>query len=230
MKLSVIMTQREKNLGWLLLACQIVILPLLFGIINVLLPNPLSNTTLNFLLFLTEFLMAFFFFHRFLALSTRKAIRTPFRCLRYAVLGLILYYLLNYIVTILINLIYPEYFNANDANIYEMVQDNYILIYIGTVFLAPFTEEMLYRGLLFTPLQRKHRALAYIFSASVFSLIHIVGYIGSISPLHFLISFVQYLPAGLCFAWAYEKSDNIWAPILMHITNNQISISAMRYF
>jgi membrane protease YdiL (CAAX protease family) len=39
---------------------------------------------------------------------------------------------------------------------------------------------------------------------------------------------VQYLPAGLALAWAYEKADTIWAPILMHMTINQISITFMR--
>jgi len=39
---------------------------------------------------------------------------------------------------------------------------------------------------------------------------------------------VQYLPAGIAFAWAYEKSDTILTPILMHISINQIGIAALR--
>lgn len=228
MKLSTSLSPMERKLGWLLMAGQLIILPIVFSILNSLLAKPLSITVINFLLFLTEFLMAYFIFHRFLAISTRKALRKPFECLRYAVLGLLLYFLFNYLINLAIMKFCPNYFNANNTNVYTMAQDNYTLVYIGTVFLAPFTEELLYRGVLFCPLERKNRVLAYIVSASVFSLIHIVGYIGVISPINFLISFIQYLPAGICFAWAYEKSDNIWTPILMHITNNQISISIMR--
>ena len=39
---------------------------------------------------------------------------------------------------------------------------------------------------------------------------------------------LQYLPAGLCLAVAYEKSDSILCPILMHTVINAIGVYAMR--
>ena len=50
---------------------------------------------------------------------------------------------------------------------------------------------------------------------SVFSLVHFIGYEPDL--LTFAISFVLYLPAGLCLALAYERSGSILAPILMNM-------------
>ena len=46
--------------------------------------------------------------------------------------------------------------------------------------------------------------------------------------LELFLSFLQYVPAGLCLAWSYEKADSIWAPILIHIAVNQMGNLAMR--
>jgi len=90
------------------------------------------------------------------------------------------------------------------------------------------TEETLYRGLLFQGLQRKNRALAYLVSVSVFAWIHVMGYVGQFDWRTLLLCFVQYLPAGIILALAYEKTDTIITPILIHIAVNQIGMSAMR--
>ena len=61
-----------------------------------------------------------------------------------------------------------------------------------------------------------------------FAIIHIIGYIGKYSALELLMAVLQYLPAGLCLAWAYTKSDTIFAPILIHAAINAVGILAMR--
>ena len=43
-----------------------------------------------------------------------------------------------------------------------------------------------------------------------------------------LVCFLQYLPAGIALAGAYEVSGTIIVPMLMHITINLIAIVAMR--
>ena len=152
----------------------------------------------------------------------------PFRCLRFALLGLLIYFGGSYLTGLLIAYIDPNFSNINNSTILEMAQDNYALIVLCTVLLVPFTEELLYRGMLFGSLQSKSRPAAYIVSTLAFGLIHITGYIGTAEPLTLLLCFLQYIPAGISLAWAYEKADSIWAPILMHMTINQISISLMR--
>ncbi|MBR4109034.1 MAG: CPBP family intramembrane metalloprotease [Oscillospiraceae bacterium] len=228
MKLSISMSRKEVIFGWLLMAGQLLILPVVAVMLNDMLPAPLSDTQLNIALFALEFLLATVIFRKFLISSARLALRTPFRCLRFAALGLLLYYIGSFLVGLVIGSVDSDFSNINDSNISVLAQDNYTLIFLCTVLLVPVTEELLYRGLIFRGLQKKNRLIAYLVSAAVFSLIHVVGYIGMTSTTTLLLCFLQYLPAGLSLAWAYEKADTIWAPILMHMTVNQISISLMR--
>ena len=39
---------------------------------------------------------------------------------------------------------------------------------------------------------------------------------------------VLYLPAGLCFAWAYQQSGTILAPIIIHAANNLLAFLILR--
>ncbi len=228
MKLSISMTRKEVLFGWLLMAGQLLFLPVIAVLLNNLLPTPLSDAHLNIILFAGEFLLAIIIFRKFLMASARLSLKSPFRCLRFAAIGLVLYYIGSFVVGLLIAAVSEDFSNVNDTNLAALVQDHYALMALCTVLLVPFTEELLYRGMIFRSLQRKNRLIAYLVSASVFSLIHIVGYLGTASGTILLLCFLQYIPAGLSLAWAYEKADSIWAPILMHMTVNQISISLMR--
>ena len=228
MKLSISMSRKEVIFGWLLMAGQLLILPVIAVTVNGVLPAPVSDAQMNIALFVLEFLLATVIFRKFLKASTRLALCTPFRCLRFAALGLLLYYLGSFVVGLVIGYIDPDFSNINDSNISILAQDNYTLMFLCTVLLVPVTEELLYRGLIFRGLQKKNRLVAYLLSAVVFSLIHVVGYIGMTSSTTLLLCLLQYIPAGLSLCWAYEKADTIWAPILMHMTVNQISISLMR--
>ena len=204
------------------------VLPTLLVLINGLLAVPLSNAVLNFLLFVLEFCLTLAVFHRFLLRSAKRAAEAPFRCLRFAGIGLIFYYLGSFLCTGLIRAVSPGFLNVNDLSILSMAQENYALIVFGTVILVPVAEETLYRGLIFGSLQKKSRAAAYVLSTLFFGLIHVAGYWDTASPVTLLLCLLQYVPAGLCLAWAYEKADTIWTPILMHMAINQFSISLMR--
>ena len=109
-----------------------------------------------------------------------------------------------------------------------MADQHYLLMTLGTVLLVPITEETLYRGLIFGTIYRKNAVLGYILSAFIFSAVHVVGYIGLQNTTELLISFVQYLPAGLALGWAYARSGTIWTPILIHAAVNWIGMAAMR--
>lgn len=228
MKLSISMTRNEVRFGWLFLALQLLVLPVLLVLVNALLPVPLSNASLNFLMFVIDFGLALLIFHRFLLASARFSAAAPFRCLRFAAIGLILYYLATFLVGMFIQAVYPDFSNANDSSIHSMAQENYSLMLAGTVLLVPVTEETLYRGLVFRGLREKSRVAGYILSTLFFALIHVTGYMGAVSPTVLLLCLLQYIPAGICLAWAYEKADSIWTPILMHMAINQISMSYMR--
>lgn len=222
------MTQKEVRWGWAYLFIYMFVLPYVLSYGNLLLPRPLSEANINFLYFLINFLSIAVIGHRFLQKSLLHALNAPFRCLRAAFVGFVLYYLANILLGNLIHWLRPDFSNVNDSSIAAMTRENSMLISIGTVLLAPPVEEFLYRGLIFGRLYDRSRLAAYCVSTALFAAIHVVGYIGSFDAGLLALCFVQYLPAGLCLGWAYAKADTIWAPILMHITINQIGMQAMR--
>ncbi len=227
-KLSVPLTKTETATGWIYWAFQMFLLPLILAFMNRIIPKPLSEAKINFLFFGINFIFVTVILRHFLITSLKNMLKRPFFVLRFAFFGLLLYFLLNVVVNVAVGYIKPDFINQNDATLKSFYQENYAILGIGTVLLVPTVEESFYRGLVFQGLHKKSRILAYVVSVTVFSLIHIVGYIGVYDPLSFLLSFMQYLPAGIALAWAYEKADNIVAPILIHTTVNQIAISAMR--
>lgn len=222
------MTGTEKILGWIYYPIQLLVLPFAISLALIQSGAPFSESMANFLYFTINFLCVVAIFHRFLWKNSKIALQSVFRCLRSAGVGLVAYWLLNYVVQIIIILADPEFFNVNDAHINEMVQENFSLLAFGTVLLVPIAEETLYRGLIFGQLYNRNRLGAYLISTLAFAAVHVVGYIGLYEPMHLLLCVLQYLPAGLCLGWAYASADSIWAPMLMHIAINQIGILAMR--
>ena len=156
------------------------------------------------------------------------AIKNPFRILRAAFYGLILYFIATYLLSDLILFIRPDFSNINDSSIAAMTKANFTLVSLGTILLVPPVEEFLYRGIIFGQMSNRSKLLGYVVSTLLFAAIHVVGYIGSYDAGLLALCFLQYIPAGLCLGWTYLKADNIWAPIFMHITINQIGMQTMR--
>lgn len=227
-KLSVTMKKTEQWLGWAYFLFQLLVLPLAISYINFILGSPLSESWINIVYFSMNFLCVIGIFYRFLFANGQIALRTPFRCLRSAAVGLISYWLLSFCVQFFIAVADPDFFNVNDAYISDMAQENFRYLSFATVFLVPVAEETLFRGLIFGQLYNKSRLLAYLVSSLAFAAVHVVGYIGYYPPMQLLLCLVQYLPAGLSLGWAYANADSIWAPILIHVTINQIGILSMR--
>ena len=228
MKLSISMTRRETILGWSYLLFSMFFLPLALVLLNEFLQNPLSETEINLIYLGLNFVAVAVIFRRFLTDSVMAAWRTPWRCLRFALFGFVLYYLFSLVIAGVILWISPDFSNVNDDAVINLFEEHKTLMSITTILLVPITEETLYRGLLFQGFQRKSRLFAYCLSTIVFASIHVMGYIGLYDALTLGLCFVQYLPAGIAMAWAYEKSDTIVAPFLIHITINQIGTSVMR--
>ena len=228
MKLSIATTRQENLLGYIYLAFSQILLPNLIAIIAYYIGYPISLSVLNAIFFLVNFISILAIFHRFLGRSLLSAWKNIPKCLISVLIGFGIYYWVTILLGLLISQIDPNFTNVNDQAVTGFVQEHPLLIGIGTVFLVPVVEETLYRGLVFQQLQRKHRLLAYTVSAAVFSLIHVIGFIGSADWATLALCFTQYLPAGIAFAWAYERSDTIVAPILIHMIINQIGISTLR--
>lgn len=228
MKLSIATTRQENLLGYIYLAFSQILLADVIAIVSYYLGYPISLSVLNITYFLVNFISIVAIFHRFLGRSLQAAWKNIPKCLINVLIGFGIYYWGTILVGLLITWINPSFANVNDQAVTGMVQENPLIMGVCTVFFVPVVEETLYRGLIFQQLQRKHRLLAYIISVAVFSSIHVVGFIGSVNWLTLALCFMQYLPAGIALAWAYERADTIVAPILIHMIVNQIGMSAMR--
>ena len=227
-KLSVTTTSRERLWGIIYLALQLLLLPTLLVLLNYLFDLQLTETKINFIFFAINFISVTVIFHRFILGNAVIAIKSlPFVIIT-AIGGYFLYCILSFVITSVIMSVYPEFYNVNDSFISTLVADDFTLMIVGTVLLVPITEEVLYRGLIFNSLYNRNRFLAYIVSTIAFAALHVVSYIGAYSPLHLLLCMLEYLPAGICLAYAYARTNTIWTPILIHMIVNCIAVSAMK--
>lgn len=226
--LHVPMSQKESTLGWIYLVFQLTALPSLLTQLNRSLSSPFSGTELNFLFFLINFLAVMLIFRRFFQSSWRSFRRRTWRNLGVVALGLLGYLLSLALFSRIVLQLRPGFINLNDQNIGIMAGSQFLLMAIGTVLLVPPVEECFYRGLIFGKLWGKSPVTAYLLSASVFSLIHIVGFLPVYAWPDLLLSFLQYLPAGLILAWCYRTTDTIYVPVLIHALVNLRGIWLMR--
>ena len=227
-QLYISMSRTEKILGWLYMAFSLLLMPGLLNWVNAQLADPVPESTLNFVFYLTNFLSVAGIFHRFLRSSLSAAWGDIWNFIQAVILGYVAYLAASKAMDFLMSILMPGFSNINDAAITELAKSNYVLMLIGVVFLAPVTEEMLYRGLIFRNLWQSSKVAAYALSMAPFAAIHVLGYIGSTDAARLVLCFIQYLPAGLCLAWTYTKADNILAPTLVHAIVNAVAIGALR--
>lgn len=88
---------------------------------------------------------------------------------------------------------------------------NVSLLILAFVFIAPITEEILFRGLIFGFIKDKlGLTAALLISSAVFGLLH---------PGHHLSTFVM----GLAFALLYYRTKSIAVPIVLHMVWNALA-------
>ena len=125
-------------------------------------------------------------------------------------------------LSLLFNLLY-----AAALSLFELqIQPDVAVMFEGTGFplallfggavVAPFVEEIFFRGFVFTGLRRRWTwQQASVASAGLFALAHFI-------PTSMLPIFIL----GLIFAFLYQASGSIWPAILMHMLTNTIALSA----
>ena len=85
---------------------------------------------------------------------------------------------------------------------------------IATVIISPIFEEILYRGLLYNKLKEISNVFIAVFISSIlFAFLHIPGY-------GFNIKMFSLVLDGILLTYCYEKTNNIYIPILVHSINN----------
>ena len=95
------------------------------------------------------------------------------------------------------------------------------------VLLAPFVEEVLFRGLVFGNLKGKSRPVAYVVSCALFALLHVWQFAVVERDVTYFLLMIQYLVPGVVLAWAYEHSGTLWTSIGVHAVANALSAWTM---
>ncbi len=217
------MTPSEEKLGWLYFAFQLLFLPTLLALLNRSYLH-LPDAWLNLAFYTVNFGCVFLIFRRFLLSSVTYGAKRKAWLLRAVLLGLAGDITISNLWNGLIASFFPGFSNVNDASIQIMLRQDFLPVAVGTVLLVPLAEETMFRGLIFRGIYNKSKVTAYIVSIAAFCAVHIVGYIGIYDPVTLALCFVQYIPAGVCLAWAYAEADTILAPILIHTFVNAMSI------
>lgn len=216
------MSQREIFYGSCYALFQLFILPEIAAIVKHLMALP--GLWMQIGIFAVNFIGTILIFRQFLQKSWETFLEKFRQILVWVSLGLLGYYLVSFLFGYLTQLFYPAYRNLNDAGISHLADQNRLVMIFGTVLLVPLAEETLFRGLLFRGLYDRKPVTAWILSVGLFSLVHIVGYLGSYNALQLLLAFVQYLPAGLVLCLVYRMTDTIIAPVLMHTLINFVGM------
>ena len=134
--------------------------------------------------------------------------------------------LLNIAVGAVLTLVSGQVENPNNAAVVDMSFSDSGPITALVVFLAPLVEECMFRAGIFGALRRKSRLAAYLACMLLFGLYHIVGY--AILDPGAWIYVLQYLPIGFLLCRLYERTNTLWAPMLLHALVNFLSLGALR--
>jgi len=180
----------------------------------------LQNTIYYYLLFAATLII----FHGFLGRTSRNFAENPAKACGTVIIGLIALYGLNELLYRLTNLLMDNRTNLNDITISAQIDDAPRTTLIIIVALAPFVEEVLFRGLVFGNLRGKSRILAYGISCLLFAFLHVWQYALSNQDITYFLLMVQYLVPGLVLAWAYDHSGTLWSSIGLHMAANALSM------
>lgn len=211
--------------GWCWMAFQYLLLPQLLSLAAGLLSPEISDAAVNFLYHFLSFLGVFLIFHAYLQDSFRWAAAHWRRCALVCAAALGIFYAATWAVTLAIAGLAPAFANRNNEAILRLRQQGLAMTALSTVFFAPLSEESLFRGLIFSRTLPRSRWGAFALSVLCFGLLHVLGYLGTYTPLQFVLSLLQYAPAGLVLAWSFEKSQTIAVPILIHTVINAVSMT-----
>lgn len=96
------------------------------------------------------------------------------------------------------------------------------------IVLAPAYEELLFRRVLFGRLWQAGRPwLGMLLSSLAFALVHEVPGTSANGPWEIAQLWLVYGGMGAAFAWLYQRTGTLWAPIVAHALNNAIALAAL---
>ena len=165
-------------------------------------------------------------FHSLLARTTRRFLDAPGLACKTAAVGLVAHYGLCELASRLGGALWSGAGNLNDSAISARTGSAPHMTLLIVLFLAPFVEETLFRGLVFGGLKERSRLLAYAASCALFALLHVWQFALASRDAAYFLLMAQYLIPGLVLAWAYDHSGTLWASVGLHAGVNALSVLA----
>ena len=225
-KSSPYMSPGEQIAGTVFFVIYLVVLPFatasLFRLAERLLAVSISPSLQNAIYYYTLFAVTILIFHGFIGRTTRNFADNLGNACKAVVVGLIALYGLNELVYRLTRLLVNNHTNLNDSTISAQIHDAPRVTLLIVIFLAPFVEEVLFRGLVFGNLKHKSRTVAYAVSC----LLHVWQFAVKRQDITYFLLMVQYLVPGLVLAWAYDHTGTLWSSVLLHAAANALSVWA----
>lgn len=184
----------------------------------------LSEVDLNLAVYGFSFFYMVLFAGRFLRRDFDPLCDRVFYCLVQVVLSYGMMLAFNMLLSVLLTAAIPQE-NPNNAAVVDMAGVEYGKTAALAVFLAPFAEELMFRGAVFGGLRPYGRTLAYAVSMLLFSVYHVWGY--ALQDPVYWIYLLQYLPVSWLLCRCYERCDSIWGSILFHALVNAVSVRVL---
>jgi len=199
----------------------------LFRLVGTLMGVTISDSLQNMIYYYVLFAVTVIIFHKFIGRTSQYFAENIGGACKTVLVGLIALYGLNELVYRLTNLLFTNRTNLNDTTISAQIDDAPRMTVLIVVFLAPFVEEVLFRGLVFGNLKSRSRATAYLASCLLFALLHVWQFAVVNQDMTYFLLMVQYLVPGLILAWAYDHSGTLWSAIGLHAAANALATWAM---
>lgn len=218
------LSRAEVRRGAVLFPIYFFLMPALFGFLANFFRSYFHITVdagiVNFSFYVFMTLLIFLLFHRFLGQSFGKLLQKPGSALLGILIGLVFYFGFQVILSPITETV--ENLNNNQM-VSQAIQTPW-LMFVMTVILAPIVEETLFRGLVFGTIRKSSRIMAYVVSTLLFCLLHVWQQIFATWDPRYFSLMLPYVAPSLALAWCYEKSESIWAPMVLHGGINAIAM------
>lgn len=230
-KTTAYMSPGEQIAGTVFFAAYLLVLPFaaspFFDLAELLLGITISSAMETAIYYYGIFAVTVVIFHGFLTRTSRRLMDNLSGAVKTMLAGLVALYGLNELAYRVTSVLAGGRTNLNDSTISTRIGGAPHMTLVIVLILAPFVEEVLFRGLVFGNLKGRSRAGAYAASCLLFALLHVWQFaLGSRDPAYFLLM-AQYLVPGLVLAWAYEHSGTLWASVGLHAAANALSVWTM---
>lgn len=227
-KSTAYMTAGEQIAGVIFFVIYLLVLPMVMGpifqaaehLLDVNIRPALEHLITYYLLVITGVVI----FHGFLGRTCRYLTENFGGAMKYLGVGLIALYGLNELIFRLGRLFLHQGRNLNDQTISAQVNGAPMTTLLIVILLAPFVEELLFRGLVFGNLRRKSALVGYLASTLLFALSHTLGVILAGPTVGNLFLLLQYLVPGAVLCWVYEKTGTLWTAFALHAAANALAV------